>query len=415
MKTLPTLRLELITALAIVFAGAFVIGSISIAIMLPLLESAWVTALYIFLLLVGELAIFAVFGRSLVQQQILAPIDKLVEGAEAIARGELDRRLPAGETREIQQLSDALNRMAERLIADQELLSANIRSLDDTNQLLTEARDAMVHAEKLASAGRLAAGIAHEIGNPLGAILGYVGLARRNADDRAKELLEAAEREARRIDRIVHGLLDYSRPRDARIRPLDINTVVNETVELLQTQGRFADVRSHLALDADLPLVECDPYQLQQVLVNLLMNAADAMEGRSEPLVRVCTLVRKARSRPKLVARRKDDPPTVNYAHRRRLSAPPAHGDPAPDGADVVEITVEDNGPGISEELLSQVFEPFVTTKEPGKGTGLGLAVCARLIDGMGGVIRAESPKSGGALFTIVLPAAAGAGVHASV
>lgn len=415
MKPLPTLRLELITALAIVFAGAFVVGSIGIAIMLPLFESAWVTALYIFLLLVGELAIFAVFGRSLVRRRILDPIDKLVEGAEAIARGELDRRLPAGETREIQQLSDALNRMAERLIADQELLSANIRSLDETNQLLTEARDAMVHAEKLASAGRLAAGIAHEIGNPLGAILGYIGLARRTADEPSKELLDAAEREARRIDRIVHGLLDYSRPRDARIRPLDINTVVHETLELLTTQGRFTNVHTTLELADSLPLVECDPYQLQQVLVNLFMNAADAMESQPRPCIRLRTLVRKAGYRPRIVARRKDDPPTVNYAHRRRFWAPPPQGDPAPAGADVVEINVEDNGPGIPAELLSQVFEPFVTTKEPGKGTGLGLAVCARLIDQMGGVIRAENQKTGGATFTIVLPAVNGAGAQSTV
>jgi len=415
MKPLPTLRLELITALAIVFAGAFVVGSIGIAIMLPLFESVWVTALYIFLLLVGELAIFSVFGRSLVQKRILDPIDKLVEGAEAVARGELERRLPAGETREIQQLSDALNRMAERLIADQALLSANIRSLDETNQLLTEARDAMVHAEKLASAGRLAAGIAHEIGNPLGAILGYIGLARRTADDRAKDLLDSAEREARRIDRIVHGLLDYSRPRDARIRPLDINAVVNETVELLSTQGKFSNLHTTLDLGATLPLVECDPYQLQQVLVNLFMNAADATEGVAEPAVRLRTLVRKARYRPKLVARRKDDPPTVNYAHRRRFWSPPPHGDPAPAGADVIEINVEDNGPGIPEDLLSQIFEPFVTTKEPGKGTGLGLAVCQRLIDAMGGVIRADNQESGGAAFTIVLPAANGAGVQATI
>jgi C4-dicarboxylate-specific signal transduction histidine kinase len=105
-------------------------------------------------------------------------------------------------------------------------------------------------------------------------------------------------------------------------------------------------------------------------------------------------------------ARRKDDPPTVNYSHRRRLWAAPTQGDPAPPGAPVVEITIADNGPGIPKDLLDQIFEPFVTTKEPGHGTGLGLAVCARLIEGMGGVIRAENGLRAGAQFNLVLPPA---------
>ncbi|HEX7089578.1 MAG TPA: HAMP domain-containing sensor histidine kinase, partial [Longimicrobiales bacterium] len=108
-------------------------------------------------------------------------------------------------------------------------------------------------------------------------------------------------------------------------------------------------------------------------------------------------------------ARRRDDPPHADYSHRRRLHQPARlpREDPFPPGLDIVEIAVADNGPGIPADLIGQVFEPFVTTKEPGKGTGLGLAVCARLIDAMGGTIRAESPPHGGAVFTIILPAAA--------
>ena len=408
MSALPTLRRELITAYALVFAGALLFAASGIVLMLPRFDSPTQATAYVLLLVIADVIVFAGFGRFLVQRRLLAPIDHMIEGAEAIAHGDYERRLASGETREMQRLGDALNRMAERLIADQVLLAANIRSLDETNQLLTEARDAMVRSEKLASAGRLAAGIAHEIGNPLGAIIGYLGLIARHADsDKQKELIASAEREAHRIDRIVRGLLDFSRPHEAKSLPLDVNAVVHETVDLVATQGRFSRVQLRMDLAEQLPMVACDPYQLQQVLVNLFVNAADAMGDHPNATVSVRTLSREARGKPQVQARRKDDPPTVNYSHRRRLWAAPAQGDPAPVGEPVVEILVTDNGPGIPREMLGTIFEPFVTTKEPGKGTGLGLAVCARLIEGMGGVIRAHNDETtGGAQFSIVLPPA---------
>lgn len=407
MKSLPTLRRELITAYALVFAGALLFAASGILLMLPRFDTPTQATAYVLLLVVADVVVFAGFGRFLVQRRLLAPIDQMIEGAEAIAHGDYERRLPTGETVEIQRLGDALNHMAERLIADQELLAANIKSLDETNQLLTEARDAMVRSEKLASAGRLAAGIAHEIGNPLGAIVGYLGLIGRQAtSDKQKELVASAEREAHRIDRIVRGLLDFSRPHEAKALPLDVNAVVRETVDLVSTQGRFSDVDLRVGLE-EVPLVVCDSYQLQQVLVNLFVNAADAMGERPNKVVSVRTISREARGKPQVQARRKDDPPSVNYSHRRRLWAAPAQGDPAPVGEPVVEILVTDNGPGIPREMLGTIFEPFVTTKEPGKGTGLGLAVCARLIEGMGGVIRAQNDEAtGGAQFSIVLPPA---------
>lgn len=407
MNRLPTLRRELILAFGVVFAGALLVAVVGISLMLPRFQSPYVASAYVLLLLIGDVAIFTIFGRSLVQARVLAPVDSMIEGAEAIAAGQYDVRIPEPESQEMHRLSDALNHMAERLLKDQHQLAENVRSLDETNKLLLEARDAMVRAEKLASAGRLAAGIAHEIGNPLGAIIGYLGLIGRRASDSDRELIEAAEREARRIDRIVRGLLDFSRPHEAHTAPIDINVVVQETVDLVVMQGRLAGVELNLDLQPGLPQVSGDPYQLQQVLVNLLMNAADAMGGQKDARVTVTTRTRKAQPKRTIEqARRKDDPPTVNYAHRRRLWATPAQADPGPVGSEIVEIVVADNGSGIPADLLGTIFEPFVTTKEPGKGTGLGLAVCARLIDGMGGVIRADSPDSGGARFSIVLPRA---------
>lgn len=407
MSPLPTLRRELIAAFALVFTGAFLVLATGVLLLLPQFETPSRAALYVTALLVFDVVIFALFGNILITKRVLKPIDRLVSNAEAIANGELVVMLPEEETHEMARLSQSLNDMARRLIADQEQLAANIRSLDETNRQLTEARDAVIHSEKLASVGRLGAGIAHEVGNPLGAIIGYLGILRKKSPDAQRELIDAADREARRIDRIVRGLLDYSRPHEARTRPLDINKVIHETVDLVSTQGKFKLVELDLALTDSLPLVHGDPYQLQQVLVNLLVNAADALDGTPHPVVRVVTLERPHRPAPAPQARRKDDHPAINYAHRRRLQASPRStlADPGTVGDRVVEIIISDNGPGIPPELVDQIFEPFVTTKEIGKGTGLGLAVCARLIEGMGGVIRADADSEAGATFRIVLPA----------
>jgi C4-dicarboxylate-specific signal transduction histidine kinase len=297
--------------------------------------------------------------------------------------------------------------MTGRLVADQQELAANIRSLDETNLMLTEAKDAMVRAEKMASVGRLGAGIAHEVGNPLGAILGYLGILGRGADGARREMILSAEREAHRIDRIVRGLLEYARPRDAKAHEISVNDVLHETLELVQTQGRFTMVDLTIELGEDLPLVLGDPYQLQQVLVNLLVNATDALNETTCPTLHVRTNCRPFNPPQHLPARRKDDPPGVDYSHRRRLaqsSGPPRDDPPSLSGL-VVEVIVSDNGPGVAPDLMDQIFEPFVTTKEPGKGTGLGLAVCARLVEGMGGTIRVDSAEGAGATFTVMLPA----------
>lgn len=407
MSSLPTLRRELIAAFALVFAGALLVASTGVLVLLPRFQTPVEAAIYVSALLIADVAVFAVFGHFMITRRVLAPINKLVAGAESIANGELVVNLPEAETHEMSRLTESLKHMAQRLIADQETLAANIRSLDETNRQLTEARDAMVHSEKLASVGRLGAGIAHEVGNPLGAIMGYIGLLRKRASAADTELIDSAEKEARRIDRIVRGLLDYSRPHEAKFQDIDVNQIIHETVELVATQGKFNRIRLDVGLGPELPPISGDPYQLQQVLVNLFVNAADALEDLTDPVVHITTLSRMRRPAPSLVARRKDDHPSIDYSHRRRLHAPPRAllADPGVTGGTVVEIMVADNGPGIPLELVDQIFEPFVTTKEVGKGTGLGLAVCSKLIEGMGGIIRADAKPDGGATFRIMLPA----------
>jgi two-component system, NtrC family, sensor kinase len=395
-------------------AAAFAATTAAIVFVVPGLPRI-AAAIYVPAMLFVALAVLAWSVTRVLRRSMLDPLESMVSSVEAISEGDLGMRVPDADAPELSRLGTAVNQLAETLIADRQKLTENIQSLDETNRLLMEARDAMIRAETLASVGRLGAGIAHEVGNPLGAIIGYLGLVQRRTDGQARELAESAEREAQRIDRIIRGLLDFARPREAAAQPVDVNEVVRDTLELVGTQGHFKLLRLECSLAEDVPLmVTGDRYQLQQVLVNLLVNAADAVETVRYARVVVSTSHRSVRAVPPHVpTRRRDDPDGIDYSHRRRLARPPRRpeADPESDTGRVVEITVTDNGPGLPTELLEQIFEPFVTTKEPGKGTGLGLALCSRLIEGMHGVIRATNAPDGGAVFRVVLPAVA-AGVE---
>lgn len=408
MSELPTLRRELIGAFAVVFAGALIVAVGAGVFLYTLRPSPGAAAVYLVFLIVADVGIFAWFGAQLLRRRLLVPLERIVNEVEAVSQGDLGMRVAAGETRELARLSVAVQQLAETLISDQQKLADNIRSLNDTNRELTEASDARVRTEKMASVGRLGAGIAHEIGNPLGAILGYLALIGRSADTKSKELVEAAERDARRIDRIVRGLLDYARPRDAVNQLTDVNRVIADTIELVDTQGHFGRVELETDLDDAFTGVMGDPYQLQQVFVNLFVNASHALESTPNPHLTVTTIRRPGiYTEENRQQRRQDDPKGINYVHIRRFNNIPRRpeGDPLSDSGDVVEVIVSDNGPGLAPNIIDQVFEPFVTTKEPGKGTGLGLAVCARLIEGMGGAIRAGNNENGGAVFHVILPA----------
>ncbi|MEX0907450.1 MAG: ATP-binding protein [Gemmatimonadota bacterium] len=407
MTDLPTLRRELIGSFGIVFAGALVFAIAGVVLVVPRLAPG-VAAAYVVTLLLADIAIFSLFGMNMIGRRLLGPLGRIVADVEEISRGDLGKQLPPADSHELARLSGAVNQMAKRLIEDQWRLKENIRSLNETNRLLTEARDAMIRTEKMASVGRLGAGIAHEVGNPLGAIMGYLSLLSRGAEGQRAELIQAADREARRIDRIIRGLLDFARPRDAVAQPTDVNRVLIETIELVRLQGHLngVDLASDLATS---PVdVSGDPYQLQQVFVNLLVNAGDALEETTNPQLTIMSVRRQVQlAVPHTPARRKEDPPGIDYSHRRRLAATPRwpEGDPESESGEVIEIIVADNGPGLPPALIDQVFEPFVTTKEPGKGTGLGLALCARLIEAMGGTIHARNGADGGAVFRVILPA----------
>ena len=405
-----SLRVRLIGGLLILlFLALF-----SLAVVVFVWESLGLSTEYLYVVLVVaiglDLVLLGLVANYRLRVLVLRPVEDMVDGAERIASGLERERLPGSDTAEIERLSRAVNRMAGRLIHNQDLLAENVRSLDETNRELSAARSSLARADKLASIGQLASGIAHEIGNPLGAILGYVELGRRSGE-REAEWLSGISHEAGRINAIVRGLLDYGRPKAAATREVNVNPVIEQAVELMRVQGRLKDVEVRMDLASGNAAVTADPFQLEQVLVNLLLNSIDAIEETGAPRwlgVRSRSTTITAGDRWGSIRGRSGDPQGIDYSHLRRLDQT---RDPGParqltEGDSAVEIMMMDSGPGIPAEDVRRVFDPFFTTKEPGLGTGLGLAVSARLIEIMGGTIEAVPADDDGATFRILLPVA---------
>ena len=358
----PSLRTELLFNLAFLAASALVLAVVT-ALLAPIFWRNDLGISLLVVLIVADVALFVAFGRYLVTRLVTGPMDRLVEATQAVADGELARRAPAAGTREFDRLAASVNRMTERLLDAQGLL---------------------VRAEKLASVGRLAAGVAHEVGNPLSAIENYVEVLRRRGAD--PEIVAAVAREAERIDRIVRSLLDYARPRAAQRESLDLSAVVGSAVALLGAQGVLRPVTVEWAPVSGLPRVPGDRAALEQVFVNLLLNAVDAAGAGGRIAVHAA-------------ATRLGRAPTPG----ERVA--PRHLADLPDGTPAVEVVVADSGPGVPEELHDRIFDPFFTTKEPGRGTGLGLAIVQRTVHDHGGRVDVGTGALGGAGFTVTLPA----------
>lgn len=412
------LHRELLVSFAVLFAAAIILAVNAVLLVFPQLASPAQVTVFFTVLLIGDLGILFAFVSWLLGRRLVLPLENLTAVVGRIAQGQYDERAAGAVSLELMALERGVNEMADRLIADQEELADNIASLDQTNAELIEARSQVIQSARLASVGTLAAGIAHEVGNPLGAILGYVDIARsRSATPGGNvEVLDAIRDEARRIDRIVRSLLDYARPRSEEAVAVPPRATIERVRELLEAQGKFDHVRHEWFYEDDVPEVVMVPHRLEQVLVNLLLNAVDALSGRRDGRI-IVSLGADTGEITQLPIRRQGDPSGINYRHRRRISR-----DRGGEGVNplftaerVVVITVADNGPGIPEEDLEKVFDPFFTTKEPGKGTGLGLSICARLVDGMGGRILADREPEGGVRFIIRLPGAkAGAAASSS-
>ncbi|HUF76735.1 MAG TPA: ATP-binding protein [Longimicrobiales bacterium] len=406
----PLRTRRVLVRLALLFAVAQLIAAASVLFALPALRAQPLGVALLIVLGLVDLALLALFAGWVVRGSLSGPVERLASDVQRIADGDFNHRVSDTHRSELRAIEESVNRLADRVLADQSLLAENILSLDDTNRELVLLRDQMIHSARLASVGTLAAGIAHEVGNPLGAITGFVDVARKRAQRAGHdtELLDSIRGEAARIDRIVRGLLDYARPRGAETAPARARDVVVGVRDLLESQGRLEDADFSWELGDGAGDYVLEPHRLQQVLVNLLLNALDAVEGVEEARIFVRLLEAPGKSA-RLPPRREDDPPGVNYMHRRRLSDDERRVDLIFHSERVTVIEVADNGPGIPDEDLNHVFDPFFTTKEPGKGTGLGLAICARLVEGMGGTIEVARASEGGARFVVRLPGMTGA------
>lgn len=312
-------------------------------------------------------------GASILSRIVVTPVSRLLAATERITDGLYGHRIKVSGARELALLANSFNEMSAALQQKQEEVGSHVRALESANRELQLAREEALRSEKMASVGLLAAGTAHEIGTPLASVMGYVEIlaAELESNPAQSEYLRRMQESCSRIDRIVRGLLDYARPKPPAFELVDLCLLLHQTVELLLHQGCFKQCRVELSCSDTVPSLCLDPYQLQQVLINLLLNSNDAMADNGLLHVSVSAQV---------------------------------NGVVAGQQITTVQIAISDNGVGIAAEHLERIFDPFFTTKEPGRGTGLGLAISARIIETFGGRITVTSTPLQGSCFTILLP-----------
>jgi signal transduction histidine kinase len=300
---------------------------------------------------------------------IVRPLDELTRSAERVATGARRLTLPRSRARELSQLGQSIQAMTDKLLSEEEALRNQVAEVEAATLRLTEAQERLVRSERLASVGRLAAGLAHEIGNPIAALIGFEDLLLQGGLEPKEErdFLLRMRRDTERIHRILRDLLDFARPaahgpERPRNEPGDVAAAIDDTMSLVAPQKEIKELELKVELDEPLPEVALPGEQLVQVLLNLVLNAADAVGPGGH----------------------------VKISARRREAR--------------VDLVVEDDGPGVPIGIRSRLFEPFVTSKEPGKGTGLGLAVCRGLVEAAGGSITLDEECVTGARFVVQLP-----------
>jgi signal transduction histidine kinase len=350
-------------------------GAVAVVVRTDLSTTASSPLLRLVALYTGVVALaLLIFAHLAMTRLVVQPIDELSSSARRVAEGARRLDPPGRGARELVELGASLAQMTTRLRADEESLRTKIAEIERYAADLSRAHSRLAQSERLASVGRLAAGLAHEIGNPLSAILGFQELLLQGGlePQEEREFLERMKRETERIHRVLRDMLDFARPAVASMPgdvepPGSVSEAVGDVLALMKPQKVFRDIVVNAEIPGDLPRISLASPRIVQVLLNLVLNAADAVPREGG---------------------------------RITLRAARAPGDR-------VRLIVEDNGPGIAAEIRDRVFEPFVTTKEPGKGTGLGLAVCLGLVEAAGGTLAVEASDTGGARFVIELPAEA--------
>jgi two-component system NtrC family sensor kinase len=322
---------------------------------------------------------------AIVVNAVVKPITSLARATDQISRGDFSTVVQISRGDEIGQLADVFNRMTRTLKHSREEIEQYNRTLEEKiierTRQLDDAQAQLIQSEKMSAIGQLAAGVAHELNNPLGGILGYAQFTleklRKNAPDKttSKEIdsyiryVSDIELQARRCKTIVQNLLRFSRSsRTVEFNETDINQTLEQTLTFVEHQLRISQIELMVDLAPNLPRIQGNSGQLQQVLTNLIINAMHA----SAPGTTITVSTR--------------------YC--------PALGE----FSGTVEVAIADHGHGIARENLTKIFEPFFTTKEVGKGTGLGLSVSYGIVKEHGGEIMVESEVGRGSTFTIIIP-----------
>jgi two-component system NtrC family sensor kinase len=323
------------------------------------------------------LLLIAVLSWFFVWQVVGRPVKDLERGTERLAAGDLGYQIDVQSKDEIGELAHSFNAMSSQLQAEHNENVAWTRTLEQRveqkTRELKRAHEHALHTEKMASIGKMAAVLAHEINNPLSGILTYAKLLRKwieNEDggkSRKKDICDSLDliaSESRRCGDLVKNLLTFSRTTPINLQPTNLNQVIDRVLRLIQHQLDLASIHIEAELDPKLPLITCDGAQIEQVLLALMMNALDAMQQGGNLWV--------------TTGLSKED--------------------------NAVRIIVRDDGCGIPPEIQSRMFEPFLTTKETGRGVGLGLAISRSILERHNGSIEVQSEVGRGTTFTVTLP-----------
>jgi two-component system NtrC family sensor kinase len=325
-----------------------------------------------------EIALISLFIIYFTRRFVGRPVEKLIEGTKAVSEMQLDKPIEFGKSSdELDELARSFDLMRERLrtaLADLNQFTQNLETkVEERTQQLKAAHQKLLQSDRLASLGQLSASVAHEINNPVSGVLNLSMLMQRmlkedgippNRLDEFRKYLGQVVNETARVGRIVSDLLSFSRRSKPQRAPADLNRIVRATLSVAQHKLKLSNIAVQTDLREDLPAVPCDQSQIQQVVLNLLLNAAEATQQKAERRVAVRTSL---------------------------------------EGGSVALI-ISDNGEGIPPENLAKIFNPFFTTKSEGKGVGLGLAVSYGIIEAHGGEIEVKSEVGNGTTFTVTLP-----------
>ncbi|GEM_PF-5757979 len=302
------------------------------------------------------------------ERKVISPIGKLIESSEKIARGDFLKKKPFHSSDELGFLAESMFSMSKKIEEDRNTIINQVRELNEAYRKLKEMQEEIIKNEKLALIGQMTSGLAHEIGNPITSIIGLTQILLQSPDisDEEKDILRRILSEGKRIDNLIRTLLDFSRPRREEYRKVRLKNLINRALDLLNIQGKLK--RISVEVRGEDYEICAEEEKLLQVILNLLVNASDAIREKFG----------------------KNEGGYIRVELKK--------------SEEIITVQIEDNGIGIEEKNLKKIFLPFFTTKEPGKGTGLGLYVSSMIIEQMGGKIEVESSPEIGTRFQIKLP-----------